>query len=82
MYIRDLRPGGACLVKVIYGPGQRAPTTTDGTTRPGRRRPPAHHGRLTLSESTPPARLRDIAQLRSMITDRGWRLKIRGVSLR
>ena len=27
MYIQDLRPGEACPVKVIYGPGQRAPPT-------------------------------------------------------
>ena len=53
MYIRDLRPGGACLVKVIYGPGLRAPTITgrDNMTGPtpsagalwGRHSPSQHH---------------------------------------
>ena len=35
MYIRDLRPGGACLVKVIYGPEQRTPPTTGRDNFPG-----------------------------------------------
>ncbi len=54
MYIHDLRPGGACLVKVIYRPGQRAPTTTGKDNLPGR--PPARHGGRLRPESTPPAK--------------------------
>ena len=87
MYIRDLRPGGACLVKVIYGPGQRAPTTTGRDNRPGPTPSAGAPRGPTPSESTPPAqdpparfRVRRSSSER-MVTDRGWRIEDKGCEL-
>ena len=85
MYIQDLRPGEACPVKVIYGPGQRAPTTTGRDNLPGPTPSAGAPQGPTPSESTPPAqdppaRLRAIAHwsVWSRTAVGGWR--IRGVS--
>jgi hypothetical protein len=87
MYIRDLRPGGACLVKVIYGPEQRAPPTTGRDNLPGPTPSAGAPRGPTPSESTPPAqdpparfRARRSSSER-MVTDRGWRIEDKGCEL-
>ncbi len=75
MYIHDLRPGGACLVKDIYGQRHLALTTTGRNNLPG----------LTPSAGAPRGQTPSSTQYHCssserMITHSSWRLEIRDVS--
>ncbi len=88
MCIQDLLPGGACRVKVIYGPEQRAPTTTGRDNLPGPTPSAGAPRGLNPSESTPPAQDPPArfhvrrSSSEHTVTDCCWRIEDKGCELR